>query len=62
MSLILTFDFQHPEAKKIVRNYNKMAGVLLEYEVRNDFLLQKFIRKKMDDKKLTDYFFTFSRL
>ena len=27
------FVFQHPEAKKIVRNYNKMAGVLMEYEV-----------------------------
>lgn len=24
---------KHPEAKKIVRNYNKMAGVLLEYEM-----------------------------
>ncbi|KAL5009929.1 hypothetical protein ScPMuIL_012234 [Solemya velum] len=24
---------KHPEAKKIVRNYNKMAGVLLEYEL-----------------------------
>ncbi|KAK3576985.1 hypothetical protein CHS0354_005992 [Potamilus streckersoni] len=24
---------KHPEAKKIVRNYNKMAGVLMEYEL-----------------------------
>ncbi|KAJ8315371.1 LOW QUALITY PROTEIN: hypothetical protein KUTeg_007521 [Tegillarca granosa] len=24
---------KHPEAKKVVRNYNKMAGVLLEYEM-----------------------------
>lgn len=30
---IFVLYFQHPEAKKIVRNYNKMAGVLLEYEV-----------------------------
>ena len=29
--------FQTDEAKKIIRNYNKIAAVLTEYEVSKDF-------------------------
>ena len=34
LNLTVTFfSLQHQEAKKVIRNFNKMAGVLLEYEM-----------------------------